>query len=839
MPDVAQITLPDGITYDIKDPVARSMGGAVPATAVPLVDSGAGAVGTGTKYAREDHVHPTDTSRQATLVSGTNIKTINGQTILGSGDLTISTPSPATANPLMDGTVSIGSSAKYAREDHVHPSDTSKQDVLVSGTNIKTMNHNSMLGSGNVNAIYFGIVDGTSTATAFTATIADIPSYYDGLTVVLKNGVITSAAGFTIDINGLGAKPVYTNLAAATAETTKFNVNYTMMFIYDSTRIAGGAWLCYNGYDSNTNTIGYQLRTNSAVRTAADKGYRYRLWFTSLDGQKWVPANTSTSTNATASRTANTRTIDPFGEIIYYSTNGTTNQDAALTATTCWEQYTLSLGYSFNNTGSALTLTHPAPVYLRCTPQSGGGVQMDYFTQTLPTTADGKVYIFLGMAYSATNIELFVNHPVYYYSNGEIRLWTNAEGGSSVSPATANPLMDGTAAVGTSAKYAREDHVHPTDTSRQEVLQEGEGIRIARNPDNELEIACKYSPGSGLTLSLNNEFDHSNSITAQPTQALYPIAIDAQGHISSYGSAVTIPDVSGKIDTAGTGLSKSGTTLNHSNAVTAQGAQAVYPITIDAQGHIASYGSAVTISDVAVTQTNVATSTNSAYRVLLSNSANDTTETAGANKTANLIYNPSQASLYIGDPSGEHLTLGKTSLSFQDSSSNIYTLSPAKISSLDGILASQSANKFFASPSGSSGTASFRSIVTADLPSDVVTLTGTQTLSNKTLSAPKISGNIFFDSDGTSDAWIRVIHRENAANNTLSYTRVQGATYIVFIGAASQSNCGAYLVHGTVVKTIASSQMTTITAGSVTGLSIKTTSKAQIYMLRLNSTNIT
>lgn len=32
--------------------------------------------------------------------------------------------------------------------------------------------------------------------------------------------------------------------------------------------------------------------------------------------------------------------------------------------------------------------------------------------------------------------------------------------------ATADPLMDGTAAVGTSAKWAKEDHVHPTDTSR-------------------------------------------------------------------------------------------------------------------------------------------------------------------------------------------------------------------------------------------------------------------------------------------------------------------------------------------------------------------------------------
>ena len=33
-------------------------------------------------------------------------------------------------------------------------------------------------------------------------------------------------------------------------------------------------------------------------------------------------------------------------------------------------------------------------------------------------------------------------------------------------PASDTPIMDGTAAVGTSAKYAREDHVHPSDTSR-------------------------------------------------------------------------------------------------------------------------------------------------------------------------------------------------------------------------------------------------------------------------------------------------------------------------------------------------------------------------------------
>lgn len=42
--------------------------------------------------------------------------------------------------------------------------------------------------------------------------------------------------------------------------------------------------------------------------------------------------------------------------------------------------------------------------------------------------------------------------------------WVNQSGGAD--PATVAPLMDGTAAVGSSTKYAREDHVHPTDTSR-------------------------------------------------------------------------------------------------------------------------------------------------------------------------------------------------------------------------------------------------------------------------------------------------------------------------------------------------------------------------------------
>lgn len=136
-------------------------------------------------------------------------------------------------------------------------------------------------------SIPFGIVDSTSTSKVFTATVPGITELVDGTCVLLKNGVVTSASGFTININGLGAHPAFSNMTAATAETTIFNINYTMLFIYDSTRVVGshtGAWCCYRGYDANTNTIGYQVRTNSSIRTVTDAARYYKLYFTSADG---------------------------------------------------------------------------------------------------------------------------------------------------------------------------------------------------------------------------------------------------------------------------------------------------------------------------------------------------------------------------------------------------------------------------------------------------------------------------------------------------------------------------------------------------------------------------
>lgn len=97
------MAITDGILVVQPDSGTNAMGMAVhSSTVLPTISDipsassttpsmdGTAAVGTGTTWARADHVHPTDTSRQATLVSGTNIKTINNESILGSGNISIS-----------------------------------------------------------------------------------------------------------------------------------------------------------------------------------------------------------------------------------------------------------------------------------------------------------------------------------------------------------------------------------------------------------------------------------------------------------------------------------------------------------------------------------------------------------------------------------------------------------------------------------------------------------------------------------------------------------------------------------------------------------------------------
>lgn len=74
--------------------------------------------------------------KQPTLVSGTNIKTINGNSILGEGNLVIE-----------GGGIDL---SNYYNKTEVDTKLDTKQNTLVSGINIKTINSQSILGEGNI-----------------------------------------------------------------------------------------------------------------------------------------------------------------------------------------------------------------------------------------------------------------------------------------------------------------------------------------------------------------------------------------------------------------------------------------------------------------------------------------------------------------------------------------------------------------------------------------------------------------------------------------------------------------------------------------------------------------
>lgn len=136
------------------------------------------AVRDGRGYTIADHY-------QMSLVSGTNIKTINNTSVLGSGNISVQPTLTSGTNIKTVNSTSLLGSGNVA-----------VQPTLVSGTNIKTVNSTSLLGSGNV-AVQPTLVSGTNIKTINSTTLLGSGNISVQPTLSVTNGTnaVTKTSG--------------------------------------------------------------------------------------------------------------------------------------------------------------------------------------------------------------------------------------------------------------------------------------------------------------------------------------------------------------------------------------------------------------------------------------------------------------------------------------------------------------------------------------------------------------------------------------------------------------------------------------------------------------------
>lgn len=277
----------------------------------------------------------------------------------------------------------------------------------------------------------------------FNANITPI----DGDIITIRQPCVGHDYGtwLTLD-NGTSYHPVVYN--ANSRITTHFTNGQSVMLIYDSTGTASvfeqggsmsritttGVWRVLNTYDSNSDTYGYQLRRIYPNLKAGTGGIFPYTLIMQLPNGRWSSIVTSSISSGTTPKATgkevNTNGFIP-GRVLLMYANVTYTDSANIGTYNIWSAHTslIDMRYSFNlENSSGAGLTGYTPVYLVGTLEDGL-FKLDttkWWTQTLPTTEDGKLYIYIGDAYDWYRMTFTEEKPIYWYKNGMVQEFSGA-----------------------------------------------------------------------------------------------------------------------------------------------------------------------------------------------------------------------------------------------------------------------------------------------------------------------------------------------------------------------------------------------------------------------------
>lgn len=182
------------------------------------------------QYITSDNLETLLSNKQDTLVSGTNVKTINNQSILGSGNLTIAESSGVTSYTQLTDTpdltqfLTTSDLNNFITQSDLSSALSVKQNTLISGTNIKTINNQSLLITGESDSTDITITGGSNTQVQSNWTESDSasPAY------IWNKPTIPTVESLTPTIQGgywyIGTEP--TNVKA-TGDNAYVHIKYS------------------------------------------------------------------------------------------------------------------------------------------------------------------------------------------------------------------------------------------------------------------------------------------------------------------------------------------------------------------------------------------------------------------------------------------------------------------------------------------------------------------------------------------------------------------------------------------------------------------------------------
>ena len=370
----------------------------------------------------------------------------------------------STTTPKMDGTAATGSENAFARGDHVHPTDTSRQAKITAsgvlqgdgdgGISAKTVDSAPTDGSSNLvdsNGVYDMIMGRTKIYTGACSTAAGTAE---------KAVTLDDSTGFSLTA-GVMVAVRFTYGNSATTPTLKVGSTTAKQIAIPSSATA------------------YQTGNGTTYNTW---GARETILFT-YTGTYWVHL--------------------PSGYLGYLSYNLASGKQAAITASG------LLKGDGSGGVSAAVAGT-------------------DYQT---PLTAgtDYQTPLVAGTDYAT---------PASVPEAG-----------------TSTPAMDGTAAVGSSTKYARADHVHPTDTSKQNkitasgVLQgDGNGGVTAKTVDSTPTAnSTNLVTSGGVASALSSKLDSSTADSTYAKKTDIANAYIYRGSVAAYADLPSSGNTAGDV----------------------------------------------------------------------------------------------------------------------------------------------------------------------------------------------------------------------------------------------------------------------------------------------------